>query len=202
MLAEAQVPLTDVDHRVVDIEEIVDQIPSTYEEVATYLLDQNAKEFGLEKFEGKQSLSGKRSRTNWVVDAKGIKDDGIGFVIVEYRRYTTSKQNQEKMGALAYRIIDSGASGGIIVSPMGLQSGAEKVASSEGILEVMLDADSTPHEFAMRFLNKLMIGMHDTVSFGDKCTATVHRIYKQCGKRFEVKENEILCPGCASKNNT
>lgn len=174
----------------------------TYEEVATYLLDKNAKEFGLIKVEGKQSLSGKRSGTNWVVDAKGIKNDGIGFVIIECRRYTTSKQNQEKIGALAYRIIDTGASGGIIVSPMGLQSGAEKIASSEGILEVILDADSTPHTFAMRFLNKLMVGMHDTVSFSDKLTATHHRTCERCGKRFEVKENEMVCCDCASANIT
>lgn len=181
---------------------MADKAWSTYEEVATYLLDQNSNEFGLEKVEGKQSLSGKRSGTNWVVDAKGIKDDGIGFVIIECRRYTTSKQNQEKMGALAYRIIDTGASGGIIVSPMGLQPGAEKVASSEGILEVMLDADSTPHEFAMRFLNKLMVGVHDTGTVSDKVTEIVHRICERCGKRFEVKENEKVCPDCASKNIT
>lgn len=181
---------------------MADKVWSTYEEVATYLLDKNAKEFGLEKVEGKQSVSGQRSGTNWVIDAKGIKDDGIGFVIIECRRYTTSKQNQEKMGALAYRIIDTGAAGGIIVSPMGLQSGAEKVASSEGILEVMLDADSTSHEFAMRFLNKLMVSIHDTVSLGDTVTVTVHRVCKRCGNRFEVKENEMVCPECASINLT
>jgi len=32
-------------------------------------------------------------------------------------------------------------------------------------LEVLLDADSTPHEFAMRFLNKLMVGMYEAMSF-------------------------------------
>ena len=106
------------------------------------------------------------------------------------------------MGALAYRIIDTEASGGIIVSPMGLQSGAEKVASSEGILEVRLDANSTPHEFAMRFLNKLMLGVQDTISFSDSFTATVHRICERCGERFEVKKNEKVCPGCVSANIT
>jgi hypothetical protein len=179
-----------------------DKAWSTYEEVATYLLDRNAKEFGLEKVEGKQSVPGQRSGTHWVIDAKGIKDDGIGFVIVECRRYTTSKQNQEKIGALAYRIIDTGASGGIIVSPMGFQSGAKKVASSEGILEVMLDANSTPHEFTMRFLNKVMAGIHDAVSFGDMVTATVHRVCERCGNQFEIKGNEKTCPQCASINNT
>jgi len=93
---------------------MADKVWSTYEEVATYLLDRNAKEFGLEKVEGKQSVLGQRSGTNWVIDAKGIKDDGIGFVIVECRRYTTSKQNQEKIGALAYRIIDTGLLVGLL----------------------------------------------------------------------------------------
>ena len=181
---------------------MADKAWSTYEQVATYLLDKNAKEFGLEKVEGKQSISGQRSGTNWVVDAKGIKDNGIGFVIIECRRYITSKQNQEKMGALAYRIIDTGASGGIIVSPKGLQSGAEKVASSEGILEVMLDANSTPHEFAMRFLNKLMVGIHETVSCSDTVSVTVHRVCERCGNQFEVKENEKVCLECTTLNIT
>ncbi len=180
---------------------MTDKAWDTYEEVAAYLLDKNAKEFGLKRVEGKQSIAGRRSGTNWVVDAKGVKDDGIGFVIIECRRYTTSKQNQEKMGALAYRIIDTEASGGIIVSPMGLQSGAAKVASSEGILEVMLDADSTPHEFALRFLNKLMIGMQDTISFGDTFSVIVRRVCKQCGKVFEVKKNETECSECGSNNS-
>ena len=175
---------------------MADRTWRTYEEIATYLLNENAKEFGLEKVEGKQSVPGQSSGTNWVIDAKGIKDDGVGFVIVECRRYTISKQNQEKIGALAYRIIDTGASGGIIVSPIGLQSGAKKVASSEGILEVMLDADCTPHEFTMSFLNKLMIGIHDAVLIGDEVTATVHRVCEQCGDQFELKENEKICPQC------
>ena len=181
---------------------MADKAWSTYEQVAAYLLDKNAKEFGLERVEGKQSIPGQRSGTNRVVDAKGIKDNGIGFVIIECRRYTTSKQNQEKMGALAYRIIDTGASGGIIVSPMGLQSGAEKVASSERILEVILNADSTPHEFAMRFLNKLMIGIQETVSCSDTVSVTVHRVCARCGDKYEVKENEKACPKCTPPNIT
>ncbi len=149
-----------------------DKAWSSYEEVAAYLLDRNAKEFGLERVEGKQSVTGQRSGTSWKIDAKGVKKNSEGFIIVECRRYTTSKQNQEQMGALAYRIIDTGASGGIIVSPLGLQIGAQKVASAEQILEVELDANSTPSEFALRFLNKLMIGVADTLVFRDSVTAS------------------------------
>ena len=32
-----------------------------YEEVAAYILDRNAKKFGLQRVEGKQSVTGKRS---------------------------------------------------------------------------------------------------------------------------------------------
>ena len=179
-----------------------DKAWSNYEEVAAYLLDRNAKEFGLKRVDGKQSVTGQRSGTSWEIDAKGINANGEGFVIVECRRYTTSKQSQEKIGALAYRIIDTGASGGIIVTPLGLQAGAQKVASAEGIIEVELDANSTPKEFAMRFLDKLKIGMADTLIFGDSLTATVCRICKQCGERFEVQENEEICSTCAARDIT
>ncbi len=173
-----------------------DKVWEKYEEVAAYLLNQNAKEFGLEKVQGKQAVAGLRSGTKWVIDAKGIKENNEGFVIVECRRYTTSKQNQEKIGALAYRIIDSGASGGIIVSPLGLQSGAQKVASAEEILEVQLEADCTPKEFTMRFLNKLMVGVHDTIGMSDFCVPSLVRTCHCCGKRFEVQQNETTCREC------
>src|ERR1700719_717557 len=64
---------------------------NTYEELATFLLGQFVNEFGLERVEGKQHIGGVRSGTVWEIDAKGICEDGTGFVIVEYRRYTTSK---------------------------------------------------------------------------------------------------------------
>ena len=62
----------------------------SYEEVATYLLNQFASEFGLSKVEGKQSVLGLRSQTNWEIDAKGIREGNEGFVIIECRRYETS----------------------------------------------------------------------------------------------------------------
>ena len=96
------------------------------------------------------------------------------------------------MGALAYQIIDMGASGGIIVNPLGLQAGAQKVACAEQILEVEFDANSTPTEFAMRFLNKLMVGLTDTGNFEDSTTPTIRRICKNCGERFEVKKTKTF----------
>lgn len=90
------------------------------------------------------------------------------------------------MAGLAYRVIDTGSSGGIIVSPLGLQAGARKVADSEEILEVALDPDSTPQEFAMRFLHRLMIGVQDSVALGDEAKAGLCRVCTECGERIHM----------------
>ena len=132
----------------------------TYEEVATYLLNQIAVEFGLERFESKQKVVGQRSGRAWEIDAKGISEGNEIFFIVECRRYTTSRQNQEKLGGLAYRIIDTGAKGGIIVSPLGLQEGAAKLAQAENIFNVILDEKSTRTEYVLKFLGKMRVGKH------------------------------------------
>ena len=168
----------------------------TYEEVAAYLLDQCAHELGLSKVEGKQKVSGLLSQTEWEIDAKGVREGDEWFVIIECRRYTKSKQNQEKMSSLAWKILDTGAQGGIIVSPLGLQEGARKVANAGNIVDVQLSLDSTAHEFAMRFLNKIFLGLQDGVSIRDN--ALVERISAcaRCGQRFSDEENEYVCPKC------
>jgi len=173
----------------------------SYEEVAAYLLDRNAQEFGLQRVEGKQAVGGCRSGGSWEIDAKGVQEGGEGFVIVECRRHTTSKQNQERLGALAYRILDTGAAGGIIVSPLGLQEGAARVAAAEHILDVQLDANSTPAEFAMRFLNRLILGVGCSAIaiVGTAASVQVLRNCEACGVRFTALENETSCPDCRAK---
>jgi hypothetical protein len=169
----------------------------SYEELATYLLNRMAKEFGLESVQGKQKIQGKRCGTSWVIDAKGIIEGGGGFFIVECRRYTTSKQNQEKVGGLAYRILDTGANGAILVSQMGLQEGGEKIAAAENILSVELDENSTPTDFALKFLNKLYLG----ITMRSKATMTVVprlvRACSKCDKTFTPLGSETLCKDCA-----
>ncbi|PIP07555.1 MAG: hypothetical protein COX51_06310 [Syntrophobacteraceae bacterium CG23_combo_of_CG06-09_8_20_14_all_50_8] len=168
----------------------------SYKEVATYLLNQCAREFGLSKVEGKQSVPGLRSQTEWEIDAKGVSEGNEGFVIIECRRYTTSKQNQERIASLAYRILDTGAQGGIIVSPLGLQEGARKVARAERIVNVQLSPDSTPHEFAMQFLNKIFLGFQERISLHDEVSVELIRTCSKCRQRFSVIENERVCSKC------
>jgi hypothetical protein len=156
----------------------------TYEEVAIHLLDNFASEFGLDRFDGKQKIISYRSGTNWVIDGKGFNDGADSFVIVECRRYTKSKQSQEKVGALAYRIQDTGADRGIIVSPLGLQAGAEKVARAENIISVKLTPESTTQEYVMEFLNKICIGLVGRA----KVTDSVHIQLFENGKLVEERK--------------
>ncbi|MFA6447377.1 MAG: restriction endonuclease [Patescibacteria group bacterium] len=134
----------------------------TYEEVACFLLNQMRAEFGLEDVQGKQKVAG-NSGTLWEIDGKGICQNGTGFLLIECRRYTNSKIKQEEVAAIAFRIQDTGAVGGIIVTPIGLQEGAKKIASGESIVTVHMTPESDCSDFVLRFLNKIFIGKHDTV---------------------------------------
>ena len=130
-----------------------------YEDVSRYLLDRFKEHFKLKVVEGKQSLPGVVSGTDWEIDAKGVSYDDGANIIIEARRYTTSKQNQEKIAGLAYRIMDIGAKGGIIVSPLGLQEGAKKVADASNIVSVKIRHDSTPENFTMEFFGNFILGV-------------------------------------------
>src|SRR2546423_14639423 len=110
----------------------------SYEQVAVYLLNQVAAEMGLERVEGKQDVYGSRSETNWEIDGKGVKVGDESFVIIECRRYTTSKQTQEKAASLAYLILDPGAAVGIPLSPLAFREGSKMVPSAQAIHEGLM----------------------------------------------------------------
>ena len=154
-----------------------------YEIVAAELLERFGEHFGLEKVEGKQHVPG--SGTEWEIDAKGICEGGEGFMVVECRRHTTAKQDQEKVGGLAFRVQETGAEGGIYVSPLGFQEGAKKVAAAKNIFEVTLGANSTPHDFMMGFLNKFFLGVTHNMDFGDRVKMAVVK-----GKPQETEDKD------------
>jgi hypothetical protein len=156
----------------------MDSLPAwrKYEKVATDLLNKMADEFGLEKVEANQHVLGLRSGTQWAIDGKGTSIGTEKFVIVECRRYTNSKIDQERIGGLAYRISDTGASGGIIVTPIGLQEGAKKIAQAENIITVMLDENSSSTDYVMKFLNRIMIGVSGEVTPIGKLQAKLTRL--------------------------
>jgi hypothetical protein len=168
-----------------------------YEEVAAFLLNEVIHEFGLDRVEGKQEVRGHRSGTDYEIDAKAVAEDDSIFFIVECRRYTTSKQNQDKLTGLAYRILDSGASGGIVVSPLGLQEGAARVAAAENIHSVLLDKDSTRTEYLLRFLNQVRIGIADRISAVEHVEIAANCAH--CGAELNLDHNrEFHCTECGT----
>lgn len=146
----------------------------SYEEVTQHLLNEFAEHFGLERVEGKQKLVGQRSGRKIEIDAKGVRFGDCGFLIVECKKYK-DRVDSEKLEALAYRIMDAGAEGGIIVSPVDVQSGAQKIASSENIMRVQLNADATIDSYLLRFLNQVMAGIHQKIPFTERAECTVER---------------------------
>src|SRR5260221_13330074 len=121
----------------------------SYEQIVHFLLNQFAEKFGLGCVEGKQFIVG-RSGTTWEIDAKGICEGGADFLLIECRRYTNSRLNQGKVAQLAFTIIDTGAKGGIIVSPLELQAGAKRLAHATGIHHVRLTPESTTTDFVLK----------------------------------------------------
>ena len=152
---------------------------------------------GLARVEGKQEVAGLKSGATYEIDAKGVREGREGFVIIECRRYTKSKMNQGKLGALAYRIQDTGAKGGIIVSPLGIQQGAAKIAAAENIISVRLDPNSTPTEFAFQFLKKVFVGLKWDATARASFSNEVVRNCEKCGRKFTVLENEKMCSECS-----
>jgi len=137
-----------------------DKTWKTYEEVAAFVLNQCAADFGLGRFDGKQVISSV-SGADWEVDARGWSEDESTFVIVECKKHTGTGISQAITGSLAYVIKDTGAAGGFLVSPQGLQSGARKVAAAEGIHEIKLDAKSTTSAYVGEWLGKMRAGFTD-----------------------------------------
>jgi len=149
---------------------MTDRTWRTYEEVAQYLLNQFAEHLGLEKVEEKQSILGQLSGRQIEIDGRGVKEGNTGFVILECKQYK-DRVEAAKLEALAFRITDAGAAGGIVVSPMGLQEGAAKIAASQNIVTVQLNREANQYEYVLRFLKDVMIGVRCQI----KATATVEK---------------------------
>jgi len=147
----------------------------SYEQVAQFLVDRMREHFGLSYVDGKQKIKGKRSGTTYEIDGKGVLKDREGFVILECRRYTKSRLKQKNMAALAYSIHDTGAKGGIIVSPLGLQKGARIIAKAENVVSVRLDENSTTKNYVLGFLNKIFAGVTETEKISEEVVYVVKK---------------------------
>lgn len=134
-----------------------------YEQVAKQLIDEFSEELGLQAVGGKQKIQGHLSRTTWEVDALAWKDQN-NYLIVECKCYENKSVNQATVASLAWQIQDTGAVGGIIVTPKDLQSGAQLIAKAANIIDMKLPPDANQYEYMCEFLNKIHMGILDTVN--------------------------------------
>jgi hypothetical protein len=170
-----------------------------YEEAAQSILNRFRKEFGLERIEGKQSIEGIGTGTTWEIDAKGVCEESEAYVLIECRRYKKNKQNQEQIAALAFRVKDTGSVGGIIVSPLGLQTGAKLVANANSIVEVKLHENSTPETFMIEFLGKVVHGFSAHLKSGPATVRGVVQVIstcRKCGGQYVKHGDSQLCETC------
>jgi hypothetical protein len=145
-----------------------------YEDAARKVLTDLRKELGIQTVEGKQTLFGV---TNWEIDAKAWCEDSDKFLVIEVRRHTTSGLKQEEVAAIAYRIQDVGASGGVIVSPKPIQKGARPIAVNANISHVRLSPDSTTESYLAEFMGRRFLGatITESVQVTDTYDAVVIR---------------------------
>lgn len=129
-----------------------------YESAAREILQHFASELGIISIAGEAVLPG-HSGTKWHVEGTATCLDDGGFLIMECRRYTTTRLNQESLGGLAFRIQDTGGAGAIIVTPLPLQQGARLVAESQNIIPIEIEAWSTAQNYLARILGKTFHGV-------------------------------------------
>jgi hypothetical protein len=143
-----------------------------YEDVANTLLNRFREDIGALVVEGRQSVPHLYADTEYEIDGRAVISDGT-FLIVECRR-TSRAMSQEDMGAIAYRVESTGAGGGIVVSPLRPQDGAQSIATAENIQSVELSSNSTTEQFAIRIARHMRMGIEGVAGHGTVGTLTVH----------------------------
>jgi len=146
-----------------------------YEGVARKVVADLGSRFGVCRVEGKQHLAGEHSGTAWEVDGVAWLEDGEGFLLIEARRLTTSRLSQEDTAGVAYRILDTEAAGGIVVSPDRLQAGARRVAAANQILQIEVDAESSLESYLATYLGQRFLGasLSEVATLDDETTASL-----------------------------
>ena len=146
-----------------------------YEAVTRKILHDLREHLGLDRVEGEAKYIGHRSGTEWKIEATGYRVATGALVLVECRRYSERRVEQEEVAAFAYRIGDIGADGGLIVTPIGLQRGAQLVAGAERIGVAMLNAEATETNYALEIAGQLFrgLGVFDNASLKDSVQVCV-----------------------------
>jgi hypothetical protein len=107
-------------------------------------------------------------------------DDGK-IVLIECKRYPDRKVTQGEMGEQAYRIIETGAAGGLFVTAVGYQEGAKLVANAAKIGMATLNLDATEREYDLDIAGRLFFGREAKGGIRIGATASASVEYHMAG---------------------
>ncbi len=127
-----------------------------YEQVTSFILNKLndvKNELQLSRIEQKQRLKGK-SGNLWEVDAVGYDAVNGKPVPIECKLRSKDKIPQNALADFAYRIHDVGCERGIMVTTIGLQEGAKKIAITENIEIIKLNKNATADRFDLVLPNR------------------------------------------------
>ncbi|MBE9213690.1 restriction endonuclease [Plectonema cf. radiosum LEGE 06105] len=141
-----------------------------YEDVTRQLLLDIRDFIGLSKVESKQVIQG-NSGTEWEIDVVAYDNITSKIILVECKHRTNSSLPQSLVGGFAYTIKDTNAERGIIVTTIGLQEGAEKVAKHEKITPIRLTIDVTNNsdDYIARLSNQIFVKVTDRIAISFSC---------------------------------
>lgn len=138
-----------------------------YEDVVKQLIYDVRDFLEIGRVEGKQKIKGTLSSTEWEVDVVAYNARDEKLILVECKYRSHSKLSQEVLGGFAYRVMDAEADRGIIVTTIGLQEGASKVASASKIIELKLDPNSTSADYIAKIANQIFIKSTESIKIND-----------------------------------
>lgn len=148
----------------------------SYEEVARFVLRELRRALNIADVGPPAVLPGE-SGTTWHVDGTATRAPDGAALILECKRKVGRRLDQEAIGGIAFRVLETGVGGAIVVTPLPLQKGAEMVARAQGIQHVQLEPWSTSENYLARFLGQAFYGvtLTESVHVTDCVEATVIR---------------------------
>jgi hypothetical protein len=137
-----------------------------YEDAVRSIIAQHRDLLGLDSVElSPVKLEGKSGNT-WNIEIIGYTAGQRKLVLVEVRRKTTRNIEPEEVGGFAYRIEDTGAEKGYMVTPLdrGLSIGAAKIAGYEEIGHINVSVEATPEDYIIQHMNSMFARSTEDVS--------------------------------------
>ncbi|MEH2402937.1 restriction endonuclease [Nostoc sp.] len=165
----------------------------TYEDVARQLIDDIKFHLGLSLVNEDKRKFKKNDGGECEVDVSAYDMSDEKLVLVECRK-KKEPLSQEEVHGFAYRIQQTNAKRGIIVTTIGLQQGARIAADGAKIALIRLDGNSAKQEYIAKITQQIFVKVTDTFNgiscVGGISTVTNHLpIMEQALKRLQQQTN-------------